>query len=811
MSCASCAFRIEKKIAEIEGVKQAGVSFGAGQASIDYDADKVSSAKICEIIEKLGFVVSVNRESFPVIGMTCASCVSRVESKLLGLSGVLDVQVNLATGRVLIDHLSSISGLRDFQFALSEIGYTLNADEESKAEEVETEDKRNIFEINILKRRFALSIFLAVVMMFSGTELLQSFFPKMGSSEHNFLLLMLATPVQFWAGWGFYRGTWAGIIHGYSDMNTLISVGTSFAYFYSAFVTVFPNFLLNLGQEVAVYFDSSVMIISLVLMGRLLEAKAKAKASSALHKLIGLQPKNARVERDNAEKDISITKVVEEDTIIVKPGERIPVDGIIINGSTSVDESMISGESMPVDKNIGEPVIGGSLNKTGCFKMRATHLGTDSVLSQIIRLVEEAQGSKAPVQRLADKVSGIFIPAVITVATLSFFCWWFFGELIDLPTSPFTFALMIFISVMIIACPCALGLATPAAIMVGVGKGAELGILIKGGKVLEQVGKINTILLDKTGTLTEGMPEVNDVILDTNSAYSVDQLLIFAASVEKSSEHPLAEAVVNEAHKRNLKLEKVTEFKALPGFGIRALFNHKEIVLGNVSLMNENGIMIEHWVERLDEFARQGKTSMILAVSKKVVGVITATDKVLPYARETVERLKNLGLQVGMITGDSRYTASAVARQLDIRTVISEVLPNDKANEIEKLQAMGKSVAMVGDGINDAPALARADLGIAVSSGTDVAMEASDITLMTSDLRAVADAIELSKKTMEKIKQNLFFAFFYNCLGIPIAAGLLYPAFGIMLKPVYAALAMALSSVSVVTNSLLLKKVSLRK
>lgn len=743
MSCASCASRIEKKVAGLDGVDQAGVNFGAEQAAIDYDPGRVSPTQLREVIERLGFEVP--------------------------------------------------------------------SAEESKAEQVETEDQRHVREINILKRRFAFSAFVAVVIMLSGVLPDESLFPAVGSIKHNILLFMLATPVQFWAGWTFYRGTLAGIRHGYSDMNTLIAVGTSAAYFYSAFATLFPGVLLGMGQEVSVYFDSSVMIIALVLMGRLLEAKAKANASSAIRKLIGLQPKTARVERNNTEEDIPIVQVVAGDTVIVRPGERVPVDGTLINGSSSVDESMISGESIPVDKNSGDSVIGGSLNKTGFFKMRATHLGKDSVLSQIIRLVEEAQGSKAPVQRLADKVAGIFVPTVIGIATLSFFGWWVFGASMDLPTSPFVFALMIFISVMIIACPCALGLATPAAIMVGTGRGAELGILIKGGEVLERVGKLDTVLFDKTGTLTEGKPEVNDVVLDVDSEYSVDQLMIFAASLEKGSEHPLAEAVVTEARNRNLKLEKMTDFKALPGFGVGATLDNKEILLGNSNLMNENGIDVEHWAQRLEEFARQGKTPMILAVSKKVVGVLTTADIIRPHARETVERLKGLGLEVGMITGDNRHTAQAIARQLDIQLVFSEVLPSDKVNEVEKLKAKGKLVAMVGDGINDAPALARADLGIAVGSGTDVAMEASDITLMTSDLRAVADAIELSKKTMIKIKQNLFWAFFYNCMGIPIAAGILYPAFGILLQPVYAALAMAFSSVSVVANSLLLKNIQLRK
>jgi Cu+-exporting ATPase len=512
------------------------------------------------------------------------------------------------------------------------------------------------------------------------------------------------------------------------------------------------------------------------------------------------------VERNETEVDIPISEVGEGDTVLVRSGEKIPVDGTILEGTTSIDESMITGESLPVDKKPGSAVVGGSVNRTGFFKMRATRLGKDSMLSQIIRMVEEAQGSKAPVQRLADKVAGIFVPVVIGIATLSFFVWWFWGESIaDLPTSPFVFALMMFISVVIIACPCALGLATPTAIMVGTGKGAELGILIKGGETLEQVCKLDTVLFDKTGTLTGGKPEVNDVILDPQSELSVDRLLIYAASLEKGSEHPLGKAIISEAKKRNLKVEEITEFEALPGFGVCAALNGQEVMLGNLKLMEEKGINTSQWTGRLEEFAHQGKTSMVLSVDRRVAGIITASDFVRPHAKEAVERLQELGLQVGLITGDNRHTAQAIADKLGIQTVSSEVLPGDKSDEVAKLKEQGRFVAMVGDGINDAPALARADIGIAVGSGTDIAMEASDITLMTHDLNAVADAIELSKKTMGKIRQNLFWAFFYNCMGIPIAAGLLYPVFGILLKPVYAALAMAFSSVSVVSNSLLLK------
>jgi Cu+-exporting ATPase len=729
-----------------------------------------------------------------------------VEKKLFGLPGVLNVKVNLATEKAVVEFFPSLAGFHDFHSALSDIGYVLCGEEETAEAKSETEDERHVRKTASLKRRFIFSAAVAALIMGSGMEPDTGILPRSGSPAYNFLVFLLATPVQFWAGWPFYRGAWTGIRHGYSDMNTLIAVGTSAAFFYSAFATFFPDTLRFLGQDVSVYFDAAVMIIALVLMGRLLEARAKSRASGAIRRLIGLQPKTARVERNGTEVDIPISEVGEGDTVLVRSGEKIPVDGTILEGTTSIDESMITGESLPVDKKPGSAVVGGSVNKTGFFKMRATRLGKDSMLSQIIRMVEEAQGSKAPVQRLADKVAGIFVPAVIGIATLSFFVWWFWGESItDLPTSSFVFALMMFISVMIIACPCALGLATPTAIMVGTGKGAELGILIKGGETLEQACKLDTVLFDKTGTLTGGKPEVNDVILDPQSELSVDRLLIYAASLEKGSEHPLAKAVISEAKKRDLKLEEITEFEALPGFGVCAALNGQKVMLGNLKLMKEKGINTSQWTGRLEEFAHQGKTSMVLSVDRRVAGIITASDFVRPHAKEAVERLQELGLQVGLITGDNRHTAQAIAGKLGIQTVSSEVLPGDKADEVAKLKEQGRFVAMVGDGINDAPALARADIGIAVGSGTDIAMEASDITLMTHDLNAVADAIELSKKTMGKIRQNLFWAFFYNCMGIPIAAGLLYPVFGVLLKPVYAALAMAFSSVSVVSNSLLLK------
>ncbi|MFQ5450759.1 MAG: heavy metal translocating P-type ATPase [Nitrospinaceae bacterium] len=805
MSCASCSSRIEKKVGELEGVETASVNFGAELATVEWDPQKVSPAEISETIEKLGFEVPRVRRIFPVEGMTCASCVSRVEKKLSQLEGVLDVQVNLATEKAALEYLPSLIGFKDFQSALTGMGYTLLPGEEVRG--AEEEEERHAREMEGLKTRFVVSAVAAGVIILSGIGPGVPFLPSKGSPFFDLWLFALATPVQFWAGWRFYRGTWAGIQHGYADMNTLIAVGTTAAYFYSVFATFFPGTLESLGQAGVVYYDTSVTIIALVLMGRWFEARAKSRASDAIKKLIGLQPKTARVEREGEEKEILIAEVVRGDIVIVRPGEKIPVDGTILEGSTAVDESMITGESIPVEKKSGDDVVGASINKTGYFKMRAVRLGKDSVLSQIIKLIEEAQGSKAPVQRLADRVAGVFVPAVILVALVAFGFWWAFGaSVIALPVPSFLFGLMIFISVLIIACPCALGLATPTAIMVGTGKGAELGILIKGGETLEQVQKLDTILFDKTGTLTWGEPQVTDVFLDSQTDVSVDRLVGLAASLEKGSEHPLGQAIVQEAARRNLKLTSIAEFRTRPGFGVQGEVEGMKVAVGNLKLMEEDGVEISGLKDRIGEMARQGKTPMVLAIDKKAVGIIAAADTVRPNAREVVERLQRMGLEVIMITGDNSHTAQAIGRQLHIDRVLSEVLPAGKAEEVVKLKQKGRFVAMVGDGINDAPALAQAQIGIAIGSGTDVAMEASDITLMTHDLHAVANAIELSKKTMSKIRQNLFWAFFYNCLGIPIAAGVLYPFYGILLKPLFAAAAMSFSSVSVVSNSLLLKR-----
>jgi Cu+-exporting ATPase len=800
MSCASCSARIEKKVGELTGVISAHVNFAAEAVTVEFDQLKISVGQFPKTIEKMGFEVPRQNKTFPIEGMTCASCVSRVEKTISSVEGVHRVDVNLATQKTFVSYIPALVNFETLRSTLQEIGYRL-LPEHSQRVSSEEDDEHYLKHLAELKLKLIYSGLTSLMVMFLP---MQSFF-NIELYTLNITLLVLASQVQFYCGWQFYLGAFKGFRHGYADMNMLIAVGTSAAYFYSVWVTVFPGWSASLG----VYYDTSVMIITLVLLGRWMEARAKHDASSAIKKLIGLQPKTCYVERDGREIEISVDDLCVGDIVIVRPGEKIPVDGILIEGQSSIDESMLTGESIPVDRKTGEKVIGASLNKTGFFKMRVTRTGKNTVLAQIILLVEQAQGSKAPVQRLADKVAEIFVPTVIGLALLAFAFWWGLGDSFGpLPTTPFLFALMVFISVMIIACPCALGLATPTAIMVGTGKGAEMGILIKSGEALEQAEKLDTIIFDKTGTLTLGKPEVADVLLSPAAVLDADYLLVLAGSLEKKSEHPLAQSVISEVKKRSLRFESVSSFEALPGFGVQGKIKNKNILLGNIKLMQEQKVDFSSMSDDLEKLARQGKTPMILSVDGKVEGLITTTDKLKPYAKECVYRLKRMNLKVMMVTGDNKITAQAVAQQLDIEHVIAEVLPSEKRDEIKKQLAEGRKVGMVGDGINDAPALVESTVGIALGSGTDVAMEASDITLVNSDLRAVPQAIELSRKTLVKIRQNLFWAFFYNIVGIPIAAGVLYPFYGVLLKPVFAAVAMSLSSVSVVGNSLLLKRFS---
>ncbi len=791
MSCASCASRIEKMVLSQEGVLEANVNFAAESAHVQFQPEIVSSNVLVETIEKLGFEVPQMKKQFAVSGMTCASCVNRVEKRLKGLNGVSHAEVNLATERADIEYLPSLTGLPEFQSALQEIGFSI---EEVKSVSNSEDTKTQNQGLHSLKARFWVALPLSIATML-GSMAFQ--FP-------HWVLLVLATPVQFWCGWQFYVGTWKTMSHGYTDMNALIAIGTSSAYFYSALITFFPNYFQSAD---AVYFDTSTMIIFLVLLGRLLEARAKGQASDAIHKLIGMQPRLARVEQDGEEKEIPIEELSAGDIVLVRPGERIPVDGVIAENSTSVDESMVTGESLPVEKKAGDPVIGASINKTGFIKVRATRLGQDSILAQIIKLVEQAQGSKAPVQRLADKVAGIFVPAVIAIASLAFFLWYFGGaSFLTGEDSSFSFSLMIFISVMIIACPCALGLATPTAIMVGTGKGAELGVLIKSGSTLEQMQNLDTVVFDKTGTLTQGRFEVTDIFIHPDSKLSVEELLKFSASLEKGSEHPLGQAIVREAAQRKVKTLEVENFQAHPGFGVRGTVDGKDMLLGNSSHLKQHEADFSHWENQIQELSNKGKTAMLVFIENRPAGLIAAADSLKPQAKTVVSRLQDMEIKVVLLTGDNAGTAKAIAQQVGIQEVYAEVLPEQKQEVIKKLKEEKRFVAMVGDGINDSPALAEAHIGIALGSGTDVAMEASDVTLISSDLTSIIDAIELSRQTLGKIKQNLFWAFFYNSLGIPLAAGVFYPAYGILLQPMFAAAAMSFSSVSVVLNSLLLKR-----
>ncbi|MDH4101404.1 MAG: copper-translocating P-type ATPase, partial [Nitrospirota bacterium] len=665
---------------------------------------------------------------------------------------------------------------------------------------VEREERTKRAEYDDLKRRLIIGAVLTVPILVLASPHMLGMPDLFGMSHHTSFLLqsILATPVQFWCGGQFYRRAVAAARHGAADMNTLIAVGTSSAYLYSLIALFSPALVEVPGYPAAAYFDTSATIIVLILLGRLLEARARGRASEAIKKLVGLQAKTARVLRGGNEVDIPVAEVAVGDMVVVKPGEKVPVDGVIIRGYSSVDESMISGESIPVEKKAGDEVIGATINKTGMFRFRATRVGRETVLSQIVRLVEEAQGGKPPIARMADVIAGWFVPTVIGIALITFTLWFLIG-----PEPRMTYALLNFVAVLIIACPCALGLATPTSIMVGTGKGAENGILIRGGDALETAHKLTTIVLDKTGTLTKGEPSVTDII----SAVGLhrDEVLRLAASAEKGSEHPLGEAMVCEAEEKGLQLSPPDEFNAIPGHGIRATVEGKRLLLGNLKMMADNGVDLGGLEGEAERLSEEGKTSIYLAVNGEAAGVIAVADTLKERSAETVAALKRLGLEVVMLTGDHQRTADAVARQLGVDRVLAEVLPEDKAREIKKLQDEGKVVAMVGDGINDAPALAQADVGIAIGTGTDVAMEASDITLIGGDLSGIVTAIALSRATIKNIKQNLFAAFFYNTLLIPVAAGALYPAFGVLLNPMMAAAAMGMSSVSVVSNALRLR------
>jgi Cu+-exporting ATPase len=805
MSCASCAAKIEKGLSQVEGVSKATVNFAAEKATVVFHPSQTGVSHLIEKVKDLGYGAKVEKVILPIQGMTCASCVNKVEKALRSLKGVVQASVNFATERASVEYIPEVVTIRDFKRVVKGAGYQVlevKVGDSTLREEdiVEKERLAREEELSRLKWKFITgAILLApILILMYGASLLERWVGL--SREMNFFIqFLLATPVQFWAGRQFYVGFWKATKHKTSDMNTLIAVGTSAAYLYSLTMTFGPHLVMVKGLMVDVYFDTSAAIIVLILLGRFLEARAKGRTSEAIKKLIGLQPKTARVVRNGNEVDIPVEEVTPGDVVIVRPGEKIPVDGSVREGYSSVDESMVTGESLPVEKKAGDTVIGATMNKTGTFKFEATKVGRDTVLSQIIRLVQEAQGSKPPIARMVDVIASYFVPVVIGIAILTFFIWILFG-----PHPALTYAFLNFIAVLIIACPCALGLATPTSIMVGTGKGAENGILIRGADALETAHQLNTIVLDKTGTLTRGEPSVTDII--ESEKFSKKKILTLAASAEKGSEHPLGEAIVNKAKEENLILLDSTNFQAIAGHGIEATIDSKRVLLGNAKLMEERKVFLNGLSEKAEHFSGEGKTPMFLAVDGEAAGIIAVADTLKENSKEAVESLHRMGLEVVMLTGDNERTARAIAQQIGIHRVLAEVPPEMKAEEVKRLQAEGKRVGMVGDGINDAPALAQANVGIAIGTGTDVAMESSDITLIGGDLRGVVTAIALSKATIRNIRQNLFWAFAYNTVLIPVAAGVLFPFFGILLNPIFAAGAMAFSSVTVVTNALRLRK-----
>ncbi len=802
MTCAACSSRIEKVVGKMEDVESVSVNLASEKMTLE-TKDGANVEEILAKVEKLGYkleaVPSKDVESLKVLGMTCAACSARVEKMVGRMDGVEKVSVNLSTERMTVQLDRSKTNMAEVKKMVEKAGYGW---EEIQKETVDKDKIRKEKEIKTLKTKMIVAmafsiplVYIAMGHMIPGFKapLPEFLSPKTHPMNLALAQLFLLIPVLI-AGHRFYYVGFRAIRLLAPNMDSLIALGTSAALLYSLYAT----YMISQGHTEYVhmlYYESAGMIIALILLGKTMESVSKGKTSDAIKKLMGLAPKTALVERDGVEVEIPIDDVLPKDIIVVKPGAKIPVDGIVVEGSTTIDESMLTGESMPVDKKAGDSVYAATINKNGLIKFEATKVGADTALAQIIKLVEDAQGSKAPIAQLADVVSGIFVPVVVAIAVLSFGFWLLMGE-------SFGFALKVLISVLVIACPCALGLATPTAIMVGTGKGAEYGILIKGGEALETTHKIEAIILDKTGTITEGKPEVTDIV---TIKLSEEELLRLVASAEKGSEHPLGEAIVKNAESKGLVLAKTDNFQSITGQGIEVLVDGKNILVGNYKLMDAKKISIANLAKQSDQLAAEGKTPMFVAIDGEIEGIVAVADVVKKNSAKAIRKLLDMGIEVAMITGDNKKTAEAIAKQVGITRVLSEVMPQDKADEVKKIQAEGKKVAMVGDGINDAPALAQADIGIAIGSGTDVAMESADIVLMHSDLMDVPTAIQLSKSTIRNIKQNLFWAFAYNTAGIPVAAGLLHLFGGPLLNPMIAAAAMSLSSVSVVSNALRLR------
>ncbi|MEI3890007.1 MULTISPECIES: heavy metal translocating P-type ATPase [Bacillus] len=792
MTCAACANRIEKGLKKVEGVHDANVNFALEKTKIMYDPQKTNPQQFKEKVESLGYGILSDKAEFTVSGMTCAACANRVEKRLNKLEGVNEATVNFALETATVDFNPDEVNVNEMKSAITKLGYKL----EVKSDEQDGSTDHRLQEIERQKKKFIISFILsfpllwAMVSHFSFTSFI--YLPDM--LMNPWVQLALATPVQFIIGGQFYVGAYKALRNKSANMDVLVALGTSAAYFYSVYLSI--QSIGSSEHMTDLYFETSAVLITLIILGKLFEAKAKGRSSEAIKKLMGLQAKTATVVRDGTEMKILIEEVVAGDIVYVKPGEKIPVDGEIVEGKSAIDESMLTGESIPVDKTIGDLVIGSTMNKNGFLKVKATKVGRDTALAQIIKVVEEAQGSKAPIQRVADQISGIFVPVVVVIAIITFVVWMIF-----VTPGDFGGALEKMIAVLVIACPCALGLATPTSIMAGSGRSAEYGILFKGGEHLEATHRLDTVILDKTGTVTNGKPVLTDVIVA--DGFHEEEILRLVGAAEKNSEHPLAEAIVEGIKEKKIDIPSSETFEAIPGFGIESVVEGKQLLIGTRRLMKKFDIDIEEISKSMEELEREGKTAMLIAINKEYAGIVAVADTVKDTSKAAIARLKKMGLDVVMITGDNTQTAQAIAKQVGIDHVIAEVLPEGKAEEVKKLQAQGKKVAMVGDGINDAPALATADIGMAIGTGTDVAMEAADITLIRGDLNSIADAIFMSKMTIRNIKQNLFWALAYNGLGIPIAA------FG-FLAPWVAGAAMAFSSVSVVLNALRLQRVKLK-
>ena len=825
MTCASCVTHVEGALKDVPGVSSVNVNLTTEKADLELSNGDISPQELVKAVDEAGYAIPVEKLDLNIGGMTCASCVGHVGEALKGVSGVVSANVNLATEKASVEYIRGLVTIEALREAVEDVGYSVEGlsegGEAERTEKSELERLAKVREIGYLRKRFVFAAAISALLFLGSFKGFPWVSDLMDRAYYPYILWALATPVQFWAGWMFYASGLKALRHGAPNMHTLIALGTSAAYLYSVGIvitdTFWPDALSVRGFETEVYFETASIIIALILLGRFFEARAKGRTSEAIRRLMGLRPNTARAVRDGAEVDVPIDTVQPGDIIVVRPGERIPVDGEVMQGYSTVDESMLTGESMPVDKSEGAEVFGATINKTGSFQFRATKVGKATLLSQIIKLVEEAQGSKAPIQRLADVIAAYFVPAVLGIAAASFLLWLAIG-----PSPSLTYAILVMVAVLIIACPCALGLATPTAIMVGTGKGAETGVLIRSAEALEIAHKTNVVVMDKTGTLTVGRPRVTDLI-----ALSGDEteLLKLAASAERGSEHPIGEAIVQAAQERGIALAGAEAFEAIPGQGIQAQVNGSTVLLGNKAFMESKRLSLDGLEARVAALADQGKTLMLVASDGALAGAIAVTDTPKPEALEVVRKLKGIGIEVVMLSGDNHRVAQAVGKSLEIERVIADVLPQHKADVVRQLQQEGKVVAMVGDGINDAPALTQADIGIAMGTGTDVAMESADITLVRGDLKGVLTAFNLSRATIRTIKQNLFWAFFYNVALIPVAAGILYPLFSELggvpsaldfffgdlgfLNPVLAALAMAFSSVTVVSNSLRLRSLKL--